>query len=345
LRNTSSNSLISFATKVEFATAITPGDVAIGDLDGDGKPDLAVANVYTGSISVYKNASAPGVISFDSKIDYGNPLYGPSGIAIGDLDGDGKPELTSVNSGAGYISVLKNKVNDSSPIISASGDTIFCSGTFVVLNSSTTGNQWYKDGVQINGATDNMLQVFSSGTYTATAFFGGVESAHSNPITVKANITPSKPAITSDAIKGLVSSSTSGNQWYDNNYNPIPGATSQSYKPALDGGYYVKVSQNGCSSVFSERYDYVKTIDLGGVGNLRVAPNPIGNFMVLTLNYPGVNSFNAELSDMNGRVQLTYSSLRSGETLNTSGLAAGIYFLKVYTTDGKVSVTTTVVKL
>jgi hypothetical protein len=48
---------------------------------------------------------------------------------------------------------------------------------------------------------------------------------------------------------------------------------------------------------------------------------------------------------MNGRVQLTYGSLHSGERLNTSGLAAGIYFLKVYTNDGKINVTTTVVKL
>ncbi|WP_458420801.1 FG-GAP repeat domain-containing protein, partial [Pseudomonas aeruginosa] len=46
-RNTSSSGSIgsgSFAAKVDFTTGSGPVSVAIGDIDGDGKPDLAVAN-------------------------------------------------------------------------------------------------------------------------------------------------------------------------------------------------------------------------------------------------------------------------------------------------------------
>lgn len=348
-RNNSAGSNISFSTRIDYAADVTPCDIQIGDLDGDGKPDLAAANLYSGAISVYKNASSPGSISFNAKIDYGNPLYGPSGIAIGDLDGDGKPELTSLNSSGGNITVLKNKVNDSSPLITAAGPTTFCTGGHVDLISSTQENQWYQNGVAIYGATGPRIQATTSGTYTATQKpVPGVESGPSNPIVITVNTTPSKPSITWDAVKGMVSSSATGNQWYDNNLIAIPGANGQSYKPTASGNYYLMVSQNGCSSTFSDKFvfDITATIDLGGNGKyLRIAPNPVRNFVQLTFNFPGVNTLSVVLTDMNGRIMQTQGSLRSGNMINTSGLSAGTYFLKFYSSNGKINVTTSILKL
>jgi hypothetical protein len=346
-RNNSSPGIISLAPKIDYAADVTPCDIAIGDLDGDGKPDLAAANLYTGTISVYKNMSTPGSVSFSTKIDYGTTLNGPAGIAIGDLDGDGKPDLTSVNSSSTVVSVLKNKVNDPIPVITANATT-FCSGNYIILNSSTTTNQWYKDGVPINGATDNTLQVFTSGTYTATSTVGGIVSAPSNAITITVIATPTKPTITFDAVKGLVSASATGNQWYDNNFIAIPGANGQSYKPTASGGYYLMVSQNGCSSVFSDEFVFVitATINLGGNGKyLRIAPNPVRNFVQLTFNFPGVNNVGVVLTDVNGRVLQIQGSLSSGNIINTSGLSAGTYFLKFQSSNGKINVTTSIIKL
>ena len=45
----------SFQAKVDYATGPGPNSVAIGDLNGDGKPDLATANLAGHSVSVLLN--------------------------------------------------------------------------------------------------------------------------------------------------------------------------------------------------------------------------------------------------------------------------------------------------
>ena len=45
----------SFQPKLDYATGRRPSSVAIGDLNGDGKPDLATANVDGNTVSVLLN--------------------------------------------------------------------------------------------------------------------------------------------------------------------------------------------------------------------------------------------------------------------------------------------------
>jgi len=78
-------------------TYTTPGqsiDVAVDDLDGDGKPDIVVANllpVGTGSVSVLlQDPAHPGV--FLAAVNY--PALGqPLSVAIADLNGDGPKDI------------------------------------------------------------------------------------------------------------------------------------------------------------------------------------------------------------------------------------------------------------
>ena len=76
LRNTSEYGVIntqSFSTQVDFATGNGPSSIAIGDLDADGKTDIAVTNFSSNTVSVFRNTSIPGNInssSFAPKVDF-----------------------------------------------------------------------------------------------------------------------------------------------------------------------------------------------------------------------------------------------------------------------------------
>ncbi|HEY4205727.1 MAG TPA: FG-GAP-like repeat-containing protein, partial [Puia sp.] len=106
-RNTSIPGAISFAPRVEFATGSTPFSVAIGDLDGDGRPDLAVADYLPGTVSIFRNTSSAGSVSFAAKTDIPT-LATPRYVTMGDIDGDGKPDLAIANERSSAISVIRN---------------------------------------------------------------------------------------------------------------------------------------------------------------------------------------------------------------------------------------------
>jgi len=135
LRNTSTSGSISFASKVDFATGTNPYSVAIGDLDGDGKPDLAVANLLDNTVSVFRNTATSGSIttgSFAAKVDFATGTYSnPISVAIGDLDGDGKPDLAVANDGTSSVSVLRNT--------STSGSISFASNVDFATGSQPSG--------------------------------------------------------------------------------------------------------------------------------------------------------------------------------------------------------------
>jgi hypothetical protein len=108
-RNTSSSGSISFAVRQDFTVTggvEGPNALQISDLDLDGKPDIIIDTYYSNCVTVLRNTSTGGTISFAAKADfsiYGSPWSG----AVSDMDGDGKPDIITLYSG-GYFSILRN---------------------------------------------------------------------------------------------------------------------------------------------------------------------------------------------------------------------------------------------
>ncbi len=93
-----------FAEPVTFGTGIYPGSVAIGDLDGDGDGDIAVADTVDHTVSVLLNG---GDGQFADAVAYDTDPS-PVSVAIGDLDGDGDLDLAVANGDGENVSILLN---------------------------------------------------------------------------------------------------------------------------------------------------------------------------------------------------------------------------------------------
>jgi hypothetical protein len=106
----SSASAPSFAATRSYRVGRDPGSVAIGDLNGDRKPDLAVANYSGPSVSVLMNRG-DGSLRAARNFATGSEHDLPGTVAIGNLTRDRKPDLAIsnfVSKGRGII-VLTNK--------------------------------------------------------------------------------------------------------------------------------------------------------------------------------------------------------------------------------------------
>ncbi|HXY97355.1 MAG TPA: VCBS repeat-containing protein [Steroidobacteraceae bacterium] len=109
-----SASPVTFAAPVTFPAGAQPQAVRIADVNGDGLPDLVVANYGPGSdgtgtagVSVLlQNAATPG--TFAAPVSYQTP-FGAVDVAVGDVNGDGRPDLVVASLGpplTGAVSVL-----------------------------------------------------------------------------------------------------------------------------------------------------------------------------------------------------------------------------------------------
>jgi hypothetical protein len=138
-----------FAAPAEFAS--DTGVLAVGDFNGDGAPDIAIASIYGGVTIVLGNGDG----SFQAPVNYGVGYSGS--IAVGDMDGDGKVDI-AVSYGAlrgnGDGTFLPPVVFATSPgyvvIADFNGDgrpDIADSGVGVLLgagdSSAATRGSWY----------------------------------------------------------------------------------------------------------------------------------------------------------------------------------------------------------
>ena len=96
-----------FLPAVAYAAGSAPRIIALGDVNGDGRPDLAVANYNQGTVSLLLNSAvSPG--TFLPAVSYPTSSLSVSGVALGDVNGDGRLDLAVSNYNTGTAGILLN---------------------------------------------------------------------------------------------------------------------------------------------------------------------------------------------------------------------------------------------
>ncbi len=96
-----------FQAAVSYGAGTVLLSVAVGDFNGDGKADLAVANCSSDNVSVLLGN---GDGTFQAAVNYAAGT-GPMSVAVGDFNGDGKADLAVANYGSNNVSVLLGNGN------------------------------------------------------------------------------------------------------------------------------------------------------------------------------------------------------------------------------------------
>jgi hypothetical protein len=177
---------------VPYAVGAGPHSLRTGDIDGDGRLDLAVANDGSNTISVLRGR---GDGTFNAALSYPTGSV-PKGVAIADIDGDGLPDLLSANT-AGNYPICCNPGGDTISLLLNAGAGSFAAaqpystGTtpFAVATGDFDGDgdldvataNWHSNDVSIL-RNDALPQVYLSDlTWTyMTSGWGPVERDRSN---------------------------------------------------------------------------------------------------------------------------------------------------------------------
>ncbi|MES2775048.1 MAG: FG-GAP-like repeat-containing protein, partial [Bacteroidota bacterium] len=259
-RNTSSPGAITFQFTdfyYKYITAYDPYILSFGDIDGDGKPDLAYSDYQHNRVAIFKNNSTQGSVSFafvnDFAADYPiNPL-------IVDIDGDDKPDISTQKQDGMYFSVFRQIcVAPGQPVLSTSPATICQSQNSTLsiesgsLNDAKTW-EWYADncgGTSIGSGTSITVSPSVTTTYYVRGEGGCTQNTVCGSVTVTVNQRPSAPTITADGATvfcaggsvTLTSSPSTGYKWSN-------GANTQSITVTTSGSYSVQaINSNGCFS-------------------------------------------------------------------------------------------------
>ena len=203
LRNTSSSGNISVSAPIVYETGRLPWGLAVGDLDGNGKPDLVVTtNDEVDKITVFQNKSDGGTLSLTG-YEIGERNISRN-IRITDINGDARPDVVYTTDEINQVQLLRNQ-HCVRPGLGPDNPPKICDGKTVTLQATRalkSTYEWYDANGAISGAPDQPTYDASTAGVYSVRLFNTADNCDytSNEITIQSSTAslPTTPAISGD---------------------------------------------------------------------------------------------------------------------------------------------------
>ncbi len=158
-----------FAPVTTFSSGgSSPWKIAAGDFNGDGKPDLAVTNMSSGTVGILLGNGSGG---FSAAKTFATGGAGSSGIVAADFNGDGKLDLAVTNMSGGTVGILLGNGDGT-----FSAATVYGTGgssPFDVVAADFNGDGKLDLAVTNTGSNSvGILLGNGNGTFSAATTFG-----------------------------------------------------------------------------------------------------------------------------------------------------------------------------
>lgn len=301
-------SSFSFAPSISMITSTGPWGVDVSDIDGDGDPDFSIANRNQTAINVFLHNGNFAAPSF-AKADITTALP-TRNIKTGDLDGDGKPDVTFTafnnTTSTTQVGILRNTACHK-PEIKNTQPLVICNGQTIQLATAPANNvsfAWTKDGLP-DGGNFPYLNITASGTYQVTATGeGGACVVSSDAVVVSADAAnaPANPTITANSplcvgsTLSLQTETVAGATYVWNGPN---GFTSSSEDPSIvsvsddhAGIYSIQIQVGQCrSQTVTKRVDVARLADFTITSNIATNTVCSGNSVSLSVNSQGNHTY------------------------------------------------------
>jgi len=334
-------SLVSISTSICNFTSVS-GTVEFTINPSPEVPEIISAEVCEGDVTTVVGTPSGGTWTSGD----------PSTATIDELTG----ELTGVHAGTCLITYTVGSGGctssatavvtvDALPTVSEiTGTAVVCVGGVTTLSDATTGGSWFSsdDGIAIVDPATGDVTGVSEGTVTITyTVFSEAGCSASAYITVSVNPLPGVEAITGIediCVNGsiLLSDETAGGTWSSSNSSIASVGTDGTVTGVAVGTAvitYTVTNEFGCSAFAVATVNVIicqeKTTPASFGSNSVVAegvrfyPNPAN----ATLNIQSADKVKVSIVSIEGKVLITQNDATS---INVSGLANGMYFIKVY---------------